>query len=58
MRTFFSIGRLFLVAITVFMLASCASHSSGTIPKPLDSSCHSWCHNGWCSEHCDDGDGN
>lgn len=62
MRTFFSVGRLIFVAVIVSMLASCASLMPNTTHKklttPTDSSCHNWCHNGWCSKHCDDGDGN
>jgi hypothetical protein len=51
MRTVFSIIRLLLISIAVFTLASCASH---TTPVAVHPGCHNWCHNGWCTKHCDD----
>jgi len=49
--------KLLSIILAIGLLAGCATDVSteakqqGT--KPIPQSCNQWCHNGWCSTHCD-----
>jgi len=60
----FSLFRNMLVILTVVMLSACSSvgqYMTGVSNKNPDAvksadsnqKCDNWCHNGWCSSHCE-----
>src|SRR3990167_1813904 len=66
MRHFISVCQILFIAISISMLAGCSYITSvsnknpdiQTTPKGLKAaepktSCQNWCHNGWCSTHCE-----
>lgn len=44
--------KILFVVLSIGLLAGCAMDSDNT-KKPLPQDCNQWCHNGWCSTHCD-----
>ncbi len=68
MHSLFSFFRIIFVAGGMLVLAGCsgwqqymnnASNKNPDMPKQTAAQtssiqkCHSWCHNGWCSTHCE-----
>ncbi len=57
MRHFLSVLKIVVVASSLMLLASCAMNAPATKPIPnpggASAACHDWCHNGWCSTHCE-----
>lgn len=50
--------KIFLTSAVIITLSGCAmmggSDDSDKKPeKPIPQNCNQWCHNGWCSTHCD-----
>lgn len=46
----------YIFILFILLLTGCASNAptnvrGGAEQSPED--CHLWCHNGWCSKHCD-----
>jgi len=49
--------KLTTLIIVVALLAGCDFENSDGVRKsanPQNKQCNQWCHNGWCSTHCDD----
>ena len=50
--------KLALIVTSIFLLAGCEMDGSASAKKeaakPIPQNCNQWCHNGWCSTHCED----
>lgn len=58
------IFQLILISISLVTLSGCTNWMQLTnapakqdapnqIPQPIQRTCKNWCHNGWCSTHCE-----
>lgn len=56
MRLFFSLIKIIPIFTIILSLSSCAggyTAKSKEQPQNTNVQCHNWCHNGWCSKHCE-----
>ncbi|MDP1574509.1 MAG: hypothetical protein Q8L78_06220 [Coxiellaceae bacterium] len=50
--------KIVLIMAGILLLAGCGMDESTAAKKaaakPIPQNCNHWCHNGWCSTHCED----